>query len=153
PFALNPGNAQNVQFILMPKNGTSLMVSVTDSTTGLPLSGAAVELSGGGGYDQSQITGQGYLSQTDWSGGSGQSMYSNQSQYSTDNGLVDVSTSSGNILLRQTFGSYNTSATATLESSTFDTGTSSNFYTFSWNPIGQPGLAGGAPVKFQFATS
>jgi len=153
PFALNPGNAQDVQFVVLPKSGNGLLVSVTDSATGLPLSGATVELSGPGGYDQTQITGQGYLSQTDWSGGSGQSAYAAQNQYWTDNGLVDISTSSGNILMRQTFGAYTTTATATLESSTFDTGTSSNFYTFSWNPIGQSQPAGQAPVKFQFATS
>ncbi len=153
PFALNAGNAQDLQFVVMPKNGNSLLVSVVDSITGLPLSGATVELSGPSGYDQTQITGQGYLSQTDWSGGSGQSVYSTPSRYWTDNSLVDVSTSSGNIKLRQTFGSYNTAATATLESSTFDTGTTSNFYTFSWNPIGQSQYAGEVPVKFQFATS
>lgn len=153
PFALNAGNAQDVQFVVVPKSGNSLLVSVTDSVTGLPLSGATVELSGQGGYDQTQITGQGYLSQTDWSGGSGQSAYSASSQYWADNGLVDTSASAGNILLRQTFGNYTVAATATLESSTFDTGTTSNFYTFSWNPIGQPQLAGSIPVKFQFAAS
>lgn len=152
PFALNAGNDQDVQFVVVPKNGNSLLVSVTDSTTGLPLSGATVELSAAG-YDQSQVTGQGYLSQTDWSGGSGQDLYSSTNKYWTDNGLVDVATSSGDIQLHQVFGSYGTVATATLESSTFDTGTTSNFYTFSWNPIGQPLLAGTSPVKFQFATS
>jgi hypothetical protein len=80
-------------------------------------------------------------------------MYSTANQYSTDNGLVDVTGSPGDIRLLQSFGQYNTTATATLESSTFDTGTSSNFYTFSWDPIGQPLLAGAVPVKFQFATS
>jgi prepilin-type N-terminal cleavage/methylation domain-containing protein len=153
PFALNANNAQNVQFVVVPKNGNSLVISVADRVTGLPLSGATVELSDGGSYDQSQITGQGYLTQTDWSGGSGQSLYSTQNQYSADNGLVDTTGSPGDVHLRQTFGSYNTAATATLESSTFDTGTSSNFYTFAWDPIGQPQLAGAVPVKFQFATS
>ena len=152
PFALNAGNAQDLQFVVVPKDGNSLLVSVVDSVTGLPLSGATVELSGPG-YDQSQITGQGYLSQGDWSGGSGQPMYSSPNQYWTDDGLVDVATSSGNIVLKQDFGLYSTTATATLESSTFDTGTTSNFYTFAWNPIGEPGPAGAAPVKFQFATS
>lgn len=152
PFALNAGNAQSVQFVVVPKNGNSLLVSVTDSTTDLPLSGATVELSGDG-FDQTQITGQGYLSQTDWSGGSGQSMYTASNQYWADNGLADVSTSSGNIEMLQSFGNYSTTATATLESSTFDTGTSSNFYTFSWNPIGQSQSAGESPVLFQFATS
>lgn len=152
PFALNPGNTQDVQFVVVPRSSTSLMVSVTDSTTGLPLSGATVELSGGA-FDQTYVTGQGYLSQTDWSSGSGQVFYNNPSEYSTDNGQTDVNGLPGNIQMKTFFGAYNTNATATLESSTFDTGTSSNFYTFSWNPIGQPQLAGDAPAKFQFATS
>lgn len=153
PFTLNPGNAQNVQLVMVPKNGNSLMVTVTDSLNGtLPLSGATVRLTGPG-YDETQVTGQGYVSQSDWSAGSGQSDVGSFMRYWTDNGQVDVSTSSGNVLMKSVFGEYATAATGTLESSTFDTGTSSNFYTFSWNPVSQALLAGESPLKFQFAAS
>ena len=152
PFALNPNNSQNVQLVVMPHNPNSLMVTVLDnSSSKLPISGATVELSGAG-YDQTFITGQGYLSQTDWSGGSGQAIMGNANKYSTDNGQVDTSISTGNILMKKSFGLYSTSATATLESSTFDTGTTSNFYSLNWSPLNQPLLAGTTSVKFQFAT-
>jgi prepilin-type N-terminal cleavage/methylation domain-containing protein len=153
PFTLNPNNSQNVQLVVVPKSSNSLMVSVADRGSKLPISGATITLSNGGGYSQSYVTGQGYLAQTDWSGGSGQAMFGNANQYSTSNGLVDTSTSTGNIVMKQAFGLYNTAATATLESSTFDTGTTSNFYTFSWTPLSQPVLTGLSSVKFQFATN
>jgi hypothetical protein len=160
PFALNPGNSQSVQLVVVPHtpNTNSLMVSVTDkSSSKLPISGATVELTGPNG-DQIQTTGVGYLAQTDWSHGANQNgLYSDQNAYSsTYSGGVDTTTSSssGSILLHwNNFGGpYNTTATGTLESSTFDTGTTSNFYTLSWKPSNQPQLAGAMPVKFQFAT-
>ena len=80
-------------------------------------------------------------------------MFGTPNQYFIDNGQVDTSTSTGNIVMRTAFGLYSKTATATLESSTFDTGTTSNFYTFSWTPIGQPALTGTSSVKFQFATN
>ena len=156
PFALNPNNSQNVQLVVMPHNPNSLMVTVLDnSSSKLPISGATVELSGNG-YDQTFITGQGYLSQTDWSGGSGQTLVGSANKYFQDNGGVDTmtSSSSGNILLHWLGGSthYLTNATGTLESSTFDTGTTSNFYTLSWKPANQPIPTGTTSIKFQFAT-
>ena len=45
---------------------------------------------------------------------------------------------------------YNTGATGTLESSTFDTGTTSNFYSLNWTPLSQ---YSSTSVAFQFATS
>ena len=157
PFALNPNNSQNIQLVVVPKSGNSLMVSVTDKASKLPVSGATVELSNGA-YDQFQTTGVGYLSQTDWSHGPIQNgLYTDQSAYSsTNSGGVDTTTSSssGSIQLHwNTVGNpYNTAATGTLESSVFDTGTVSNFYTLSWKPASQAPLAGSMPVKFQFAT-
>ncbi len=151
PFTLNPNNDQSVQLVVLPHDGNSLMVTVEDGVTNLPISGAVVELSKSG-YDQTYTTGQGYMSQTDWTGGSGQVSFTDETKYFGDNGLVDVSTSTGNILLKDIFGSYS-AATGTLESSTFDTGTSSNFYTFSWTPLNQPPLSGASSVKFQFAAN
>ncbi len=157
PFALNPNNSQNIQLVVVPKSGNSLMVSVADKVSKLPVSGATVELSNGA-YDQFQTTGVGYLSQTDWSHGPIQNgLYIDQSAYSsTNSGGVDTATasSSGNIQLHwNAIGDpYNTTATGTLESSVFDTGTTSNFYTLSWKPASQALLTGPMPVKFQFAT-
>ncbi|MFA6315143.1 MAG: carboxypeptidase regulatory-like domain-containing protein [Candidatus Paceibacterota bacterium] len=152
PFALNPDNIQEVQLVGIPSSGNSLMVTVVDSALQLPISGVEVNLSKTG-YDVTKITGQGYMNQTDWSAGSGQILFTDPTKYYSDNGLVDTSTSTGDILLDQAFGLYNINSTGTLESSTFDTGTTSNFYTFSWNPSSQPSLAGVESVKFQFASN
>ncbi|MFA6295291.1 MAG: carboxypeptidase regulatory-like domain-containing protein [Candidatus Paceibacterota bacterium] len=153
PFTLNPDNSQNVQLVVVPKNLNSLLVSVEDSISKLPVSGVTVELSGPNSFFETKTTGQGYISQTDWSGGSGQSTFTSPNKYWLDNDQVDTATSSGDILMKEVFGSYNTNIAATLESSTFDTGTSSNFYTFSWTPTSQPALSGEKSVKFQFATN
>ena len=153
PFSLNPDNSQNLQFVVVPKNPNSLMVTVIDGITGLPLSGAEVRLQNTSGYDATKITGQGYLSQTDWSGGAGQDIFSDITAYFAGNGNIDTATSSGDILMKEIFGEYNTNATGTLESSTFDIGTTSNFYALTWTPSSQPALTGDNSVKFQFASN
>jgi hypothetical protein len=160
PLALNPNNTQNIQFVVVPHDPNSLMVSVMGSSSKLPISNATVRLTGPNGYDQTLITGEGYISQSNWSGGSGQNLFvpGSVEYYSADNGGVDtmsVGTSSGNIVLHwNAVGDpYRTNATGTLESSTFDMGTTSNFYTLNWTPGNQPLLAGSMPVKFQFATA
>ncbi len=154
PFSLNPNNTQNVQIIVVPKNANSLMVSVMDNATKLPISGATVQLTKSG-FDQTQIAGQGYFLQTDWSHGATQDgPYTDPKAYATGSG-VDTTTASstGSILLHWNSAAtpYTVNSTSTLESSTFDTGTSSNFYTISWKPASQPPLAGSSSVKFQFA--
>ena len=150
PIALNAGNTQNIQLVVVPQSPNSLMVAVQDSALKLPLSGATVELSGNG-YDRSEVTGQGFFSQTDWSGGSGQSAFLIQNKYAGDDGSVDVSTSSGNVVLKQVFDEF--SPSGQLESSTFDTGSPSNFYSLFWTPINQPAFAGQDPIRFQVATT
>jgi prepilin-type N-terminal cleavage/methylation domain-containing protein len=157
PFVLNAGSTQNLQLVVVPAFENSLMVSVQTST-GLPISGATVKLTGPSNYIQTLLTGQGYFDQMDWSGGSGQNLFTPGSTeyYSTDNGNVDTKTasSSGNIILHwYNSGPYNKNATGTLDSSTFDTSTTSNFYALNWSPSSQPVPAGTTPVNFQFATA
>lgn len=149
PFGLNPNNSQNVQIIVVPKNSNSLMVTVTDSATGLPLSGASVHLSGSG-VDQTYLTGQGYINQADWSNGSGQSFFTDTSKYYSDDANVDTSLA-GNVKLRSSFGAY--PAQGQIESSTFDTGSASNFFTLSWSPASQPANTGPNSLKFQLASN
>ena len=153
PLTLNAGNAQNVQIVVASKQSDALLVTVVDSATGLPLSDATVRLTGTGAnssVDRSLVTGQGYMNQVDWSAGSGQEIFSNPSAYFTDGGNVNTS-APGNISLKQAFGVYN--PFGTLESSTFDTGSVSNFYTLSWLPANQPVLAGADSLKFQLASN
>jgi hypothetical protein len=152
PFSLSPDTIQNIQLVMVPKNGNSLMVSVIDSTTKLPVSGASVELTKAG-YSSTKTTGQGYLGQVDWTNGSGQTDFLDETRYFAENGYIDTATSSGDALLKMIFDEYNTTATGTLESSTFDTGTTSNYYTLSWLPLSQPAQTGQNSLKFQFATN
>jgi prepilin-type N-terminal cleavage/methylation domain-containing protein len=150
PVIVNPGAHQDVQLIVVPKNPQTLLVTVKDSATQLPISGATVTLSQGGSSN-SQITGKGYLSQTDWSGGDGQEMFSTINKYWSDDANIDVTGTSGEIRLRQAFGTFN--ANGFLESSTFNTGSPSNFYTLTWEPASQPASVGADSIKFQIATN
>jgi prepilin-type N-terminal cleavage/methylation domain-containing protein len=150
PVTVNPGSTQNVLLVVVPKNADSLLVAVEDSATLLPLSGATVTLSNGG-YSSMQTTGQGFFDQTDWSGGSGQSDYSNTNQYWSDNGDINNSNPAGDINLVKTAGVY--APSGSLQSSIFDTGTSSNFDNIIWQPTNQPVATGQNSVELQIATS
>ena len=157
PIKLNADSTQNIQLIAIPRNSNSMMVSVQDSVSKLPISGATVHLYDSGSYDETEMTGQGYFDQTDWSGGGGQSVWGSPStnKYFVINSDIDTSTTSGTVVMawNSTGIPYNLNATGTLESSTFDTGTTSNFFSLDWSPINQPIQSGSTPVKLQFATS
>ena len=154
PIAVSPNSTQNIQLIAVPRNSNSLLVTVKDSATGLPLSNATVEVTGPSGYHQTQITGQGYFDQTDWSHGASQSgIFSDPSAYASGNN-IDTATSTGHVLLlNDLVDPYVTNTTSTLESSIFDTGTTSNFSSLSWNPTSQSSVTGPNSVVFQIATS
>jgi len=148
PLAIVPGATQNIQLIMVPKDPPSALITVKDGITGLPVSGADVTLELGVS-STTLITGRGFLDQTDWSGGSGQSDIGDVTRYASDDANVDVSGTPGVVQLRSIFGNYQPSAV--LESSTFDTGSPSNFYNFTFLPGGQP-IETGDSVNFQIAT-
>lgn len=149
PLAIAPGATQNVQLVMVPKNPLAVVVTVKDAGTGLPVTGATVTLDNGVA-SMTQTTGRGFLRQTDWSGGSGQDMFIDPTRYSADDDNIDVTTYPGEVRLKNTFGSY--AATGNLTSSTFDTGSASNFYQFTYLPTSQPVAAGASSVQFQLAT-
>lgn len=151
PVTVSPSSTQAVNLVLTAKNPDSLLVAVKDSSTLLPLSGAMVTLSNTSGYSSTETTGEGYDIQTDWSGGPGQSDYSVANEYFSDNGGIANSSPAGDISLVQSGGSYVPSGV--LQSSTFDTGTSSNFDNIIWQPSSQPVGAGANSVEVQIATS
>ena len=153
PIVLNAGASQSVQLVVIPKNPKSLLVTVKDQSTQLPITGAIVKLENASGYSKTYVTGQGYLSQTDWSLGSGQNLYNDQNKYWSDNGNIDVNTNAGEVLLKKIFDAYPVGEQGIIESSTFDTGTSSNFYSISWNPTNQNINNGLNSLKLQFATN
>jgi prepilin-type N-terminal cleavage/methylation domain-containing protein len=150
PIDLTPGLTQEASIILQPYSAHSLLVKVKDASTGLPLSDANVHLTASG-YDESRITGYGFVRQTDWSGGSGQADYVNQSQYFNDNGNIENDFPDGDLKLKKVGDIYLNSGW--LESSTIDLGVAANFNNIVFYPLSQPVETGANPITFQLATS
>ncbi len=150
PLLLLPDANQNLKFIVSPKNPSSLLITVKDSSTQLPLSGAEVLIEKQG-YSNSLTTGRGFLRQTDWSLGPGQIDFIDPLKYFDSDGNIDIANPEGELRLQEVFEEYRPSGN--LVSSTFDTGSQSNFYQILWNPHDQPPEAGPDSVKFQIAAN
>ena len=103
PLKFNAGESQTLSLILRPHTSNSLLVKVKDAGTGLPLSDASVQLSKTG-YDNTIVTGLGYVRQTDWSSGSGQIFYTNESAYFFDDGNLELSTPAGDVKIKKISG-------------------------------------------------
>ncbi|KND48719.1 MAG: hypothetical protein AB198_00155 [Parcubacteria bacterium C7867-003] len=151
PINLIPNSTQAVQLVVAPKNPRTLVVTVTDSSTGLPLSGVDITISKTGFTPVTNSTGQGFINQTDWSGGSGQATSTNATQYFSSDGNIVTNSPAGDLSLAQIFGDY--VASGVLESSAFDIGSPSNFQKIGWSPIDQPPTSGTPSVRFQIATN
>lgn len=149
-LGLPPGATQNMQLIVAPKNAKRLLVVVRDQSTGLPVSDAQVALQKTG-YSMTQNTNEGFITQSDWSGGNGQVSYTDPAKYLNSTGGIDATTLSGEVRLGTVFGSY--APSGTLTSSTFDTGGASNFHQILWSPTDQPTQTGIGSVRFQIATN
>jgi hypothetical protein len=125
-------------------------VGVKQGGTNLPLSGATVKLEEASSSEE-LITGRGFLRQLDWSGGSGQENYLDQTKYYSSNGDVETNNPAGEIKLRDIFGFYADSGE--LESSSFDTGSVSNFYQLYFYPQDQAPETGTDNIRLQIATN
>jgi len=91
-----------------------------------------------------------WWAQTDWSGGSGQSVWSEENKYDSDSGQIDINTS-GEIALKEIATStYATSSY--LISSAFDTGSSSAFAALVWTEDIPPGCPA-CQIKFWLKTA
>lgn len=150
PIVLLPGETKDVDFIVSVKNPKALMVTVKDGATGLPVSGATVRLVGVS-TDETLITGRGFLGQTDWSGGAGQATSTDLTRYFSSDGSISINNPMGEVKLRDTFGMYDPAGE--LISSTFDTGSISNFHDLSWLPASQPSETGPQSVRLQLASN
>ncbi|KKS77397.1 MAG: hypothetical protein UV64_C0027G0004 [Parcubacteria group bacterium GW2011_GWC1_43_11b] len=149
-LAVAPGSDNDIKMILTPLSGQGLLVSVKDGVSNLPLADANVRLSGNG-FDDTLVTNRGFWKQSDWSGGSGQDLWSNVSQYSASSGLADTNPA-GEIKLAETLGVYN--QTGWLESSIFNTGSASTtYYQIGWLPLNQPAGTGYGDILVQLAVS
>jgi len=148
PVSLLPGSDQNVQFIVAPKDPSTVLVVVKDASTQLPVASSTVRLEGGS-FDETLITDRGFVTQTDWSQGSGQDVFSNPAAYYSSSQIA-INNPVGEIKLNGSFGSYD--ATGNLESSTFDTGSPSHFHQLLWLPADQPPETGSS-VQMQIASN
>ncbi len=150
PVSILPDSSQKVDLVVSTDVPSFLLVSVKDASTGLPISGATATLSGSG-FNESLVTNQGYLRQTDWSGGSGQLDFTDPTRYHSSDGNIETNGPSGELKLLNSLGNYVSSGEIT--SSVFDTGTSSNWGRMDVLPSDQPVEAGPDSVKYQIATS
>ncbi len=151
PINLTPGATLNAKLIVLAKNPNTVLVSVKDNATGLPLSGVSVIISKTGFTSVEKYTGQGFLMQTDWSGGAGQASSTDLTMFATTDDNLDFVATPGDIKLKKILGDY--VASGILESSSFDTGSVSNFDKILWNPLSQPLDTGAPNVRFQIATN
>ena len=145
-----PGASQPVQLILGTAGAHALRVDVVNSVTGQPISNATVTVTSTL-FNGTYVTGVGSRYQTDWSLGSGQDSIGNDARYFFDDGNVDVLTTPGDIMLRNTAGEYESSGW--LESSTFDLGLSATYQNIIWEPLSQSPETGSDSVTFHIATA
>lgn len=147
-----PATSQTYSIILGPPTPNSLLVIVKDAATGNLLQGANVHLQRSGPpppQDYYATTGGSVWYQGLWTGGSGQASFVDPTKYFADDGNIDVNSSPAGVRLRRISASYVSSGW--LESSTFDTGTSSTTYTtLTWAP---PSQDPATSLKFQVATN
>jgi len=146
PIKVNPDTDQSVNLIVGDNDPNMLLVQVEDTSTGLPLSNAVVTLEKGS-YDEEKTTGNGFINQTDWSGGEGQESYNNQTKFSETDNNIDYSVM-GQLTLDLFSDEY--VSDGYLESSIIDLGTTSNFISLNWLNNSQPAST---TAKFQLATN
>ena len=149
PLSVLPNSSQQVTLTLKPSSTNRLVVAATD-ISGLPVAGATVDISGPSGSFSSQ-TSVGSVTQTDWSGGSGQSDYIDKTKFASSDGGVDYNGTSGIIKLLNVGSSY--VSDGELVSSTIDFGEPALFQQLTWFPSSQPAGIGSTPVRFQIATN
>lgn len=150
PLSLPAGMDQTVQLVLGSNTANSLLLSVTDSINGQPLSDAIVTVTSTS-YNETKTTGVGHISQTDWSGGAGQLEMSNETRYWSDDGNLEVDDPAGDITLTLV-GEYYVGS-GWLESSIYDLGLAASYVNLNWSSFSQPAETGDDSVRFQVATS
>ncbi len=150
PISIAPGSNQQVTLTLKSaSSGSRLIVAATD-LTGLPIAGATVEVDGPSGTFTNQ-TSVGSVTQTDWSGGSGQEDFIDNTRFLSTDGGIDYNTINGQLTLSSAGSTYLSSGE--IISSTIDLGAPANLQQLSWSPASQPTGLGANPVKFQIATN
>ena len=105
-IVLPAGVTQNLTLILAPHSPNSLLLTVNDANTGLPLTDATVDLSLDGNPISSIMTGRGFFTQTDWSGGSGQAQFADADKFWSADANIDQTTTAGSVTLSRQSSDY-----------------------------------------------
>ncbi|MEY2641112.1 MAG: hypothetical protein RL150_505 [Candidatus Parcubacteria bacterium] len=150
PVGISPGATQAIDLIFANANPRAVLFTVRDGANEQLLSDATVTVTQGASV-QTEITGSGYLAQSDWSGGGGQVQFSNNSQYSNQTGDIETANPVGELKLVSVGDTYRSDGW--LESSIFDIGTTTNFLVLTWEPGDQPAQTGEHAIRFQVATN
>lgn len=149
PFYLIPGSNQDLTVVLKAHTTNSLLVKVIDAATNLPVASSTVQLTGSG-YDNTLMTGVGYMRQTDWSGGKGLATFT-EGRYYDDDGNITNNNPAGDVILKKSGSLY--ASGGWLESGTFDFGSAVTYGSIITTPVSQPVQAGGQPLVYRIATS
>ncbi len=146
-----PNTSQIFNLILGPKTANSLLVIVKDSSTGNGVEGATVNLTNGSPIvNTTEVTGGSLWTEQYWNGGSGQASWSDPTEYWQDSGGISATDMPLAMRLLNSGGRTLVNS-ASLDSSTFDTGSSSTAYTtLNWQPTSEDPAD---TVKFQIATN
>jgi hypothetical protein len=150
-ISLLPNTSQKFSLILGPKTTNSFLAIIKDSTNSNPIEGASVTLHiPSPASDVTKYTGGSVLSQQDWTGGSGQTTWSDQTKYFQDDGGISTTGTPSGVRLKSVGGGLYVSA-GSLISSTFNTGaTTTGYTTLTWQPTSQDPAA---TLKFQIAAN
>ena len=143
-----PNTNQNFNLILGSATANSLLVLVKDSSTNNSIQGAEVDLHSGSNIT-TEYTGGSIWTQQSWAGGSGQTDFNDNTKYYQDDGSISNNIIPLGLRLIKNGNFYVSSGS--LESSSFDTGTTSTTYTtLTWQPTSQDPST---TVKFQIAAN
>lgn len=127
-LALNifPNTNTTLNVLLASHTDNSLLITVKDSS-GTSLSDVTVRLTRTG-YDETKITGHGFIKQTDWSGGSGQTDFTVINKYFSDNTHLDTISTTGQLTLHK-----NTTSPTFTETFATDSYRESSATSADWN--------------------
>ena len=146
-----PNTNQNFTLILGPKTDNSLLVIVKDAATGNPIENANILLKNVGlNVDLSAETGGSVWISNNWSGGDGQTNWSDNTRYFSSDGNISANIIPEALRLLSYDNGATYAANGYLVSSIFDTGTASTTYTtINWQPTSENPATS---LKFQIAT-
>jgi len=151
-FNVLPNTDQNINLLLGPKTTNSLLVIVKDVGTDNPLESAIVKLQNSVlNVDKTKITGGSTWNNNDWTGGFGQTDFTDETKYFADDGNISTDITPNGLRLYKFNNDDPYPDNGRLISSTLDTGaTTTVFTTINWQPTSEDPST---MIKFQIAVN